>query len=239
MVCPHCGSPPAHRRPRAHRAARRRGHLPRALDASSRTLDPLEFADLETYPERVREAQAKTGLKEAIVTGTATIDGTPCVLAVMDFGFMGGSMGSVVGEKLWRSRRAGRAARTCRWSRSAAPAARACRRASSASCRWPRRAAPSTSSTRRTSPFVTVLADPCTGGVVASFATLADICIAEPGARLVLLRPARHRRDHPGGAAAGLRQRRAQPRARPPRRGRAAQGPARQGRQLPATAGRR
>ena len=102
MVCPHCGF---HLRIGARERIRQLvddGTF-RELWSSVLALDPLKFTDLETYPERVREAQAKTGLNEAIVTGTATIDGTQCVLAVMDFGFMGGSMGSVVGEKLWRS----------------------------------------------------------------------------------------------------------------------------------------
>src|SRR5665811_1815184 len=102
MVCPHCGF---HLRVSARERIRQlvdEGTF-RELWSKVLTLDPLKFTDLETYPERVREAQAKTGLNEAIVTGTAAIDGTQCVLAVMDFGFMGGSMGSVVGEKLWRS----------------------------------------------------------------------------------------------------------------------------------------
>ena len=90
-----------------------------------------------------------------------------------------------------------------------------------ASCRWPRRAAPSTSSTSATSPFVTVLADPCTGGVVASFATLADICVAEPGARLYFSGPRVIQQTTREELPDGLQHRRAQPRARPPRRRRA------------------
>ena len=62
-----------------------------------RTLDPLTFTDLEAYPDRVREAQAKTGLSEAIITGRARIDGNDCVLAVMDFSFLGGILGFAVG----------------------------------------------------------------------------------------------------------------------------------------------
>jgi acetyl-CoA carboxylase carboxyl transferase subunit beta len=147
------------------------------------TLDPLKFTDLQPYPERVREAQAKTGLTEAIVTGTASIDGTPCVLAVMDFGFMGGSMGSVVGEKLWRCAELAAGEDL--------PLVAVC---SSGGARMQEgilslmQMAKTTCAVdlinEATSPFVAILVDPCTGGVVASFATLADICIAEPGALL-------------------------------------------------------
>ena len=147
------------------------------------TLDPLQFTDLEPYPERVREAQAKTGLPEAIVTGMASLDGTPCVLAVMDFGFMGGSMGSVVGEKLWRSAELAGGEDL--------PLVAVC---SSGGARMQEgilslmQMAKTSCAVdlinEATSPFVAVLVDPCTGGVVASFATLADICIAEPGALL-------------------------------------------------------
>jgi acetyl-CoA carboxylase carboxyl transferase subunit beta len=150
--------------------------------------DPLKFVDLETYPERVREAQAKTGLNEAIVAGTADIDGISCVVAVMDFGFLGGSMGSVVGEKLWRAAELAAGEDL--------PLVAVC---SSGGARMQegilslmqmaKTACAVDLINEATSPFVTILADPCTGGVVASFATLADICIAEPGARLYFTGP--------------------------------------------------
>jgi acetyl-CoA carboxylase carboxyl transferase subunit beta len=153
------------------------------LWTSMRTLDPLQFTDLETYPERVREAQAKTGLDDAIVAGTARINAVPCLLAVMDFGFLGGSMGSVVGEKLWRAADAA--------ADQLLPLVCVC---SSGGARM-QEGILSLMQMAKTScavdivnearvPFVAVLADPCTGGVMASFATLADICVAEPGALL-------------------------------------------------------
>jgi acetyl-CoA carboxylase carboxyl transferase subunit beta len=150
--------------------------------------DPLGFVDLETYPERVREAQAKTGLNEGIVTGTAEIDGTQCVLAIMDFDFMGGSMGSVVGEKLWRSSELAASEDLPLVAVCTSGGARmqegilSLMQMAKTSCAVDL-------INEATSPFVTVLADPCTGGVVASFATLADICIAEPGARLYFTGP--------------------------------------------------
>lgn len=153
-----------------------------------KTLDPLGFVDLQTYPERVLEAQDKTGLSEAIVTGTATVAEVACVLAVMDFGFMGGSMGSVVGEKLWRSAELAVGQHL--------PLVAVC---SSGGARM-QEGILSLMQMAKTScavdliadggvPFIAVLVDPCTGGVVASFATLADICIAEPGAQLYFSGP--------------------------------------------------
>src|SRR5258708_23799541 len=65
--------------------------------------DPLGFTDQKPYPQRVRESQTKSGEKDAAICGTAKIDECPIELAVMDFDFMGGSMGSVVGEKLTRA----------------------------------------------------------------------------------------------------------------------------------------
>jgi len=187
QVCPHCGH---------HLRVGARERIAQLADPGSfvelwmslRTLDPLSFTDLETYPERVREAQAKTGLTEAIVAGTAQIASVSCVLAAMDFGFMGGSMGSVVGEKLWRAAELAAKERL--------PLVCVC---SSGGARM-QEGILSLMQMAKTScavdivnearvPFVAILADPCTGGVVASFATLADICIAEPGALLAFSGP--------------------------------------------------
>lgn len=74
----------------------------RPLDETLSPLDPLGFKDQKPYIERLRDAQKKTGLQDAIQTGTGLLDGIPIALGVMDFGFMGGSMGSVVGEKITR-----------------------------------------------------------------------------------------------------------------------------------------
>jgi acetyl-CoA carboxylase carboxyl transferase subunit beta len=182
MVCPRCGH---------HLRIGARERIRQLADAGSFSelwamvspLDPLGFEDLMPYPERVREAQARTGLMEAIVTGTARIEGVACVLAVMDFNFMGGSMGSVVGEKLWRAAELAAG--------EGLPLVAVC---SSGGARM-QEGALSLMQMAKTAcavdllnearvPFVAVLADPCTGGVIASFATLADICVAEPGALL-------------------------------------------------------
>ncbi len=187
FVCPLCGY-------HARIGARERiGQLCdpdsfRELWDGVKTLDPLRFVDIQTYPERVLEAQGKTGLTEAIVTGTATIGGTACVLAVLDFGFMAGSMGSVVGEKLWRSAELAAGEHL--------PLVAVC---SSGGARM-QEGILSLMQMAKTScavdlmaeagvQFIALLVDPCTGGVVASFATLADICVAEPGAQLYFSGP--------------------------------------------------
>src|SRR6266705_4216684 len=101
-VCPHCGH---------HFTMRARSRIASLADegtfveeaADLRSEDPLDFFDLRPYTERLAEAEMKTGLGEAMVIGQASIDGLGCELAVMDFAFMGGSMGSVVGEKFSRA----------------------------------------------------------------------------------------------------------------------------------------
>jgi len=182
MVCPSCGF---------HLRIGARERIAQLADPGSfaerwtdlRTLDPLEFVDLETYPERIREAQARSGLTEASVAGTATIAGEACILTVLDFGFMGGSMGSVVGEKLWRAAEAAAETRLPLVSVCSSGGARMQEGILSLMQMAKTTCAVDMVNEARV-PFVAVLADPCTGGVLASFATLADICVAEPGALL-------------------------------------------------------
>ena len=99
-------------------------------DAELRSADPLGFFDLKPYVERLAEAESVTGLGDAMLTGRAAIDGHTCRLAAMDFSFMGGSMGSVVGERFARAcdRTADERRASSRSPRRVAPA---CRRASS------------------------------------------------------------------------------------------------------------
>src|SRR5918911_2885513 len=100
-VCPQCGH---------HFPVRARARIAQLADADTfveeaadlRSDDPLDFFDLRPYTERLAEAELATGLGEAIVIGRASVEELPCELAVMDFGFMGGSMGRVVGEKFAR-----------------------------------------------------------------------------------------------------------------------------------------
>ncbi len=158
------------------------------IAANLRSADPLDFFDLRPYPERVEEAEYDTGLPEAMLTGTARIHKMEVVLAVMDFQFLGGSMGSVVGEKFWR------AAETAIETR--VPLAVVC---ASGGARMQEgilsllQMAKTTCAVELMAqvpvPFVSVLTHPTTGGVLASFATLSDVVIAEPGAFLSFAGP--------------------------------------------------
>src|SRR5262249_30048533 len=101
-VCPQCGHHfPVEARTRIAQLADRDSFVEEA--AGVRSADPLDFFDLRPYAERLAEAELETGLGEALVIGRATIDGEACELSVMDFGFMGGSMGSAAGEKFVRA----------------------------------------------------------------------------------------------------------------------------------------
>src|ERR671924_339086 len=101
-VCPQCGHHfPVRARDRVNQLADRGTFV--EADADLRSADPLGFFDLRAYTERLAEAEVSTGLGDAMIAGGALIERRACDLAVMDFGFMGGSMGSVVGEKLVRS----------------------------------------------------------------------------------------------------------------------------------------
>ena len=143
--------------------------------------DPLRFKDTRSYKDRLKKAQEKTRLSEAMVVVEGGIEGRRLVLAVMDFGFIGGSMGTVVGERFFR----------------------ACRRASeegiplvAITCSGGARMQEGILSLmqmakttlgvgllrRKGIPYISVLANPTTGGVSASFAFLGDVIIAEPGA---------------------------------------------------------
>ncbi|MEV4015100.1 acetyl-CoA carboxylase, carboxyltransferase subunit beta [Nonomuraea angiospora] len=145
-------------------------------------VDPLSFADKVPYPARLARAKESTGLPDAVVTGTATLDGRPVVLAVLDFAFLGGSMGSVVGEKVTLAAEDALRGRSPLIVVSASGGARMQEGVlsllqmakTSAAIRQLRDAGV---------PYVSVLADPVYGGVAASFASLGDVIIAEDGAR--------------------------------------------------------
>ncbi len=150
-------------------------------DADMVSSDPLGFVDSKTYPDRIAAAQAKTGHKDAVLTGTATISDIPVVLAVMDFEFMGGSMGSVVGEKLTRAAERALADRAPLVIVAASGGARM-QEGTIALMQLAKTVAAVTRLDEAGVPFVSVLTDPTTGGVLASFASLGDIVLAEPGA---------------------------------------------------------
>lgn len=144
-------------------------------------VDPLRFKDSKKYTDRIKEAVKKTGISEACQTGIGQIDGKPVVVGILAFDFLGGSMGSVVGEKIARA--------TQRALREALPLIIV---SSSGGARM-QEGALSLMQMAKTSawlaqfsearlPYISVLTHPTTGGVAASFAMLGDIIIAEPNA---------------------------------------------------------
>ncbi|MFT2719593.1 acetyl-CoA carboxylase, carboxyltransferase subunit beta [Deinococcus sp. A31D244] len=151
------------------------------LSGSVHPTDALAFQDTESYPDRLKRAQKKTGRPDAILTGTGTVLGVPLTLAVMDFAFSGGSMGSVVGEEIARA--AEHAARhgTPLVIVTASGGARMQESALSLMQMAKTTVALETLAEQGL-PYVSVLTDPTTGGVTASFATIADVILAEPGA---------------------------------------------------------
>jgi len=150
------------------------------LDEGLRAADPLKFADLKPYPGRIAAAEAK-GKNEAVVSGTGQLDGIDVSIAVMDFEFIGGSMGSVVGEKIARAGLVALKRGTPFLIVSASGGARMQEGIYSLM----QMAKTSTVLARIHDaglPFVSILTHPTTGGVTASFAMLGDVNLAEPGA---------------------------------------------------------
>jgi len=145
------------------------------------TVDPLGFKDTHKYAVKVREARIKSKLAEAVAAGTAKISGVPVVLCVMDFAFMGGSMGSVVGEKISRAIEYAAAKRIPLVIVSASGGARMQEGIFSLMQMAKTSAALALLAERRV-PFVSVLTHPVTGGVSASYAMLGDVIISEPKA---------------------------------------------------------
>jgi acetyl-CoA carboxylase carboxyl transferase subunit beta len=146
-----------------------------------RATDPLEFYDVRPYPERVAEAQLETGLTESLLAATCKIETIPVALGVMEFKFLGGSMGSVMGERFWRLAQVAVAERRAMVVVVTSGGARMQESLFSLM-----QMAKTVVATRILAeahlPFVTVLTHPTTGGVFASLATVADVIIAEPGA---------------------------------------------------------
>ena len=144
--------------------------------------DPLEFRDAKMrYPERVLHAQKETGMKDAALAGVAMVGGKPVALTVMDFFFMGGSMGSVVGEKVARSIEAAIAERRALIVVSATGGARM-QEGILSLMQMAKTSALLTRLQDERLPFLSILTDPSTAGVLASYASLGDVIVAEPRA---------------------------------------------------------
>lgn len=153
------------------------------MDEDIRPVDPLKFRDRKAYGDRLRETQEKTGLTDAVQTGMGQLEGLPVGLGVMDFRFMGGSMGSVVGEKLTRMIE--------RSTRERVPVVIVCAsggaRMQEGMLSLMQMAKISAALERHREErllYVPVLTHPTTGGVTASFAMLGDVIVAEPKATI-------------------------------------------------------
>ncbi len=142
-------------------------------------LDSVDALGFKGYVDKVKAYQAKTGLKEAVVTGRCIIEGIPSLIAVMDFRFLGASMGSVVGEKITRAIETATAERKPVIVFSASGGARMHEGILSLMQMAKTSGALARHSAARL-PYISVLTHPTTGGVTASFATLGDVIIAEP-----------------------------------------------------------
>jgi acetyl-CoA carboxylase carboxyl transferase subunit beta len=156
--------------------------------AELRSADPLSFYDLRPYAERLAEAELSTGLGDAMLVGAAAIEGSPCRLAVMDFSFMGGSMGSVVGEKFVRACESALEAGVPVVSVSASGGARM-QEGILALMQLPKTVCAVEDLHDAGLALVSVLAHPTTGGLLASFASLGDVLLAEPGALMSFAGP--------------------------------------------------
>ncbi|MGB3468269.1 MAG: acetyl-CoA carboxylase, carboxyltransferase subunit beta, partial [Cyclobacteriaceae bacterium] len=151
------------------------------LDADMISGDPLSFTDSKKYPDRIKATQTKTGLKDAVRSAHGKINGMDLVIACMDFSFIGGSMGSVVGEKIARAIDYARENKIPFLMISKSGGARMME-AGFSLMQMAKTSAKLALLAEEQVPYISLLTDPTTGGVTASYAMLGDFNIAEPGA---------------------------------------------------------
>jgi acetyl-CoA carboxylase carboxyl transferase subunit beta len=150
-------------------------------DAGMTSSDPLNFTDTKPYAARLKEARKKLGMNDAIITAEGQLNGRPVVICAMEFGFIGGSMGAVVGEKVTRGIELAIESRQPFIAVSCSGGARMMEGTISLMQLAKVSAALAKLDDARL-PYISLLTDPTTGGVTASFAMLGDLNIAEPGA---------------------------------------------------------
>ncbi len=179
-VCPRCGYPfRISARDRIALLTDEGSFEERDVGVTSR--DPLEFRDTKRYTDRLKAARKSTGLEEAVLTGTARVGGCPVVLGVLEFSFLGGSMASVVGEKLTRAAELALQKRMPLIIVSASGGARM-QEGILSLMQMAKTSAALARLAEEGVPYISLLTDPTTGGVTASFAMLGDIVLAEPRA---------------------------------------------------------
>jgi acetyl-CoA carboxylase carboxyl transferase subunit beta len=151
------------------------------FDGNISSTDPLKFVDLKPYSSRLKQAQKDTGLKDAIINAQGKLLGKPVVVSVMEYAFIGGSMGAVVGEAITRAVERSANSRVPLIIVSASGGARMMEGVISL-MQLAKVSAALARLDKAKVPFISLLTDPTTGGVTASFAMLGDLNIAEPGA---------------------------------------------------------
>ncbi|HEY3616929.1 MAG TPA: acetyl-CoA carboxylase, carboxyltransferase subunit beta [Candidatus Sulfotelmatobacter sp.] len=151
------------------------------FDGNISSTDPLKFVDLKPYSSRLKQAQQDTGLKDAIINAQGKLLGKPVVVSVMEYSFIGGSMGAVVGEAITRAVERSANSRVPLIIVSASGGARMMEGVISL-MQLAKVSAALARLDKAKVPFISLLTDPTTGGVTASFAMLGDLNIAEPGA---------------------------------------------------------
>jgi acetyl-CoA carboxylase carboxyl transferase subunit beta len=179
-VCPTCGH---------HFRLSAKARLGMLLDEHSfeerdpglTSLDPLAFVDQKPYPDRIAAAQLSTGMRDAAIRGTGKVDGHPVSICVMDFGFMGGSMGAVVGEKVTRAAEDALNERVPLIVVSASGGARM-QEGTLALMQLAKTVGALERLKQARVPYISVMSDPTTGGVFASYAVVGDVNLAEPNA---------------------------------------------------------
>ena len=186
-VCAHCGHHfPMRARARIGSLADEGTFVEEAAELHSE--DPLGFFDLRPYAERLAEAEMSTGLADAMVIGQAALDGQQCELAVMDFSFMGGSMGSVVGEKLSRACDSAAVRGVPLIAVTSSGGARM-QEGILSLMQLPKTVCAVEDLHDAAQPLIVVMSHPTTAGVLASFASLGDVLLAEPGALIAFTGP--------------------------------------------------
>lgn len=151
------------------------------FDSGLSSTDPLHFTDTKSYADRLRKTQETTGLSDAIVNAVGTMEGRPVIISAMEYSFIGGSMGAVVGEVITRAIERGASERKPVIVISASGGARMMEGAVSL-MQMAKISAALARLDDAGVPYISVLTDPTTGGVTASYAMLGDLNIAEPGA---------------------------------------------------------
>ena len=151
------------------------------FDTNISSTDPLKFVDLKPYSSRLKQAQHDTGLKDAVINAQGKLMGKPVIASVMEYAFIGGSMGAVVGEAITRAIEKAGDTRTSLIIVSASGGARMMEGVISL-MQLAKISAALARLDELKVPYVSLLTDPTTGGVTASFAMLGDLNIAEPGA---------------------------------------------------------